>query len=358
VFISYSHQNVDLALEIEQVLKASGLTPMYDKNFAVGHSFDQQIKTFIAHAHVFLPIITQASSERGWVHQEIGYAMALNVPILPVTIGVLPGEMLQNLHAIQLSENPDERPTQIEQGLAQEVFENLVNRYQGQDYASYESAEFTDDRALMMARFANEILDLREYGLVRQKGALSSFHIPDSVLNHPVWKERYGRVNMSRFHFRCQREERRALERHARVAGCRLMIDPSISYRRFGPDARIVRLKKLVKFLESMKNDKAEVAINTRMGIEESVTIVGDWFAAESVSSTLGQGYRQTIFTRHAPSMQYRIDLFDQEFQERLEDLGWEAQSSKEHATKELKGLIHELETKQNEKAQKPAQRP
>ncbi len=71
------------------------------------------------------------------------------------------------------------------------------------------------------------------------------------------------------------------------------------------------------------------MAINRRMGKEESVTIFGDWFAAESVSSTIGQGYQQTIFARQAPSMQHRIDLFDQEFLERLEDLGWKAQSSK-----------------------------
>lgn len=358
VFISYSHENKELAREIEQALKAAKLVPMYDKNFALGHSFDQQIRTFIAHAHVFLPIITEESSERGWVHQEIGYAMALNVPFLPVALGEWPGAMLQTLHAIQLSEDPKERKGQIEQGLEREVFENLINRYREQNYASYESAEFTDDRAMMMARFSNEVLELRKYGCVRQRGGLSSFHIPDCVINHPLWKERYGRVNMSRFHLRCQREERRALERHARAAGCRLMIDPTMSYRRYGKHARIVRLETLVRFLKSMRSEKAEVAINTRMGKEESVTIVGNWFAAEAVSSTIGQGYRQTIFTRHAPSMQHRIDLFDQEFKERLDDRDWQAQTSKDCATEELTELIKDLKAKETQNAKTSAKRP
>jgi len=73
---------------------------MWDKTFSYGHGFHEQIKRFIAHAHIFLPVITEASSRRGVVHQEIGYAMALNVPVLPVTVGIIPGEMLQPLHVV------------------------------------------------------------------------------------------------------------------------------------------------------------------------------------------------------------------------------------------------------------------
>ena len=108
---------------------------------------------------------------------------------------------------------------------------------------------------------------------------------------------------MTKFHCRCLREERYALEQHARVAGCRLMIDPSLNYEKYGPVARIVRLQTFVNCLKQMKDEKVQVAFNERMDKEGSVTIVGDWFAAESVSSSVGQGYRQTIFTRHAPSM-------------------------------------------------------
>lgn len=272
VFISYSHEDQDLALKIVEVIKNNGLTPMWDKDFSFGHGFPEQIKTFIAHAHVFLPVITKSSSERGWVHQEIGYAMALNVPVLPVTLGTLPGEMIRELHAIQLSENLKELKDQ----LSKEVFENLVNRYCDPSLSLFCCAELTEDRAIMMAKYANDLLNLGAYGYVRQKGALSSFHLPDKVITHPVWKQRYGKVNRSPFHCRCQREERIALERHARVVGCRLIIDPYLTYRRYGDAARIVRLETLVEFLESMTNDKVEVAINHKMHQEESLTLVGD----------------------------------------------------------------------------------
>lgn len=342
IFISYSHEDIDLALKIVKVLENNGLKPMWDKNFAYGHGFHEQIKNFISHSHIFLPIITESSSNRGWVHQEIGYAMALNVPVLPVTLGTLPGEMIRELHAIQLSENLKELKDQ----LSIEVFDNLVNRYCDPSLSLFCCAELTEDRAIMMAKYANDVLNLGAYGCVRQKGALSSFHLPDKVITHPVWKQRYGKVNISPFHCRCQREERIALEKHARASGCRLIIDPSLTYEIYGNAARIVRLETLVEFLESMPNDKVLVAINHKMHQEESLTLVGDWFAAEAVSASLGQGYRQTIFTRHAPSMRSRIELFDKEFKELIQELGWEAEKSREKAIDTIKGIIAELKNK------------
>jgi len=102
VFSSYSHEDVDLAESIAYALNENGLTPLWDRHLSFGRGFESQIKSFIAHSHVFLPVITASSSVRGWVHQEIGYATALRVPVLPVCQGRLPGEMLQMLHAVAL----------------------------------------------------------------------------------------------------------------------------------------------------------------------------------------------------------------------------------------------------------------
>lgn len=86
IFISYSHKDKDRAEKLAKTLKENGLNPIYDKHFEGGFGFTDQIKKFIAHAHVFVPLITKSSSQRGWVHQEIGYAAALNVPIMPIMI--------------------------------------------------------------------------------------------------------------------------------------------------------------------------------------------------------------------------------------------------------------------------------
>lgn len=79
VFISYSHQDAELVDRISSILEENGLQPMLDKGFASGHGFTDQIRNFITHAHVFMPVITRESSSRGWVHQEIGYPASWTV---------------------------------------------------------------------------------------------------------------------------------------------------------------------------------------------------------------------------------------------------------------------------------------
>lgn len=341
MFISYSHDDWELVDKLESLLHESKLCPMRDKNFAFGCGFHEQIKTFIAHAHVFLPVITESSSSRGWVHQEIGYAMAMNVPVVPVTVGTWPGQMLQMLHAIHISKQEAQGDlAPLKSVLTFGMFDNLVNRYRDSSFALYCTAEFTEDRAMMLADYANSVLALRRTGLVRQKGALSSFHIPCNVITHPLWKDRYGPVHMAWFHKRVLREERLALGKHAEASGCRLIVDPHLEYPRFGPQARIVRLETLLRFLEGMTNDKAQVAVTRETCPEENVIIVGDWFAAESVSAKEGHGYRQTAFTRHAPSMRSRIELFDQEFTELLANLGWKPETSRESAIQYIQKIL------------------
>jgi hypothetical protein len=345
VFISYAREDRDLVQHIADTISAKGLVPMWDKDFHFGLGFPEQIKAFIAHAHVFLPVITEASSRRGWVHQEIGYAMALNIPVLPVAFGSLPGEMIQHLQALQLSSDL----TELTARLSPQAFENLLSGYRKPSLALSVCAELAEDRAAMMAEYARSIIDLGASGYVRQKGGLSSYHIPDRVITHPVWKQRYGQVVHSEHHCRLQREERLALEKHARASGCRLIIDPTLPYEQYGRQARIVRLETLLEFLESMPDDKVQVAFNTRMHREESITLVGDWFAAQSVSVSITRGYRQTVFTTHAPSMESRIELFDQEFDELLQDSRWTPSSSRLAAISSIKEVVAGLKEDAND---------
>lgn len=340
IFISYSHEDQKIVEKVVSLLQKFDLTPMWDRTFVYGYGFHEQIKSFIAHAHVFMPVITESAMKRGWVHQEIGYAMALNVPVLPISVGTLPGEMIQQLHAIKT----DKHLVQLKQYLSRHVFENLVRRFQDPRFPLYQSAELTEDRAILLARYSKDIIEMGHFGCVRQKGALSSFHIPDKPISDPVWTRRYGKVKKSQFHCRLQREERLALEQHARQSGCKLIICPYLSYEIYGAEARKIRLQTLLEFLESISDDLVQVAINQKEDEAENLIIVGDWFTAESVSGAIGIGYRQTIFTRHAPTMQSRIELFDQEFDLLLNKAGWSPQNSRIRAIETLKEIIDSIE--------------
>jgi hypothetical protein len=199
------------------------------------------------------------------------------------------------------------------------------------------------NRAVMIAGYAQEVLELGEHGTIRQKGGLSSFHIPRQTVNHPLWTERYGNLQREEEHCRAQRTERRTLEKHVMVAGCKLIVNPRISYKKYGKRARLSRLTQLREFLCSMPDSLCQVAIKETMGHHESVTIVGNWIAATSTSAELGKGYFQTIFTRHAPSVIDAVDAFDEEFEELLRAKGVEAADSRSYAISYIDREIAEM---------------
>jgi hypothetical protein len=313
VFISYSHENRRLAERVVAHLEALGMTVLWDKTLAYGSGFAEQIKAYIAHSHVFLPIITPESSPRGWVHQEIGFATAMNVPVLPVTVGGLPGEMMHHLHAVRLGDaEADLGPL-----LKADDISLLVDAQDDPSLALYACADEHEDRAIMMYAYAMGVRRLGYAGLVRQRAGLGSFHIPNRTLKHPAWQARYHPDKpRGEFQRRLARRERIALEWHAERAGCKLIVVPEVTFAEHGPAARIARLDELIAFLHSMPDDKIDVAHGVLRSEGENHTLVGDWFAAASIVGRPSTGYRQTIFTRHAPTVRARMALFDQEFAE------------------------------------------
>jgi hypothetical protein len=339
VFLSYSRKNTDLVAKLEKILRKNGVATMRDKHFAYGVGFQEQIRRYIEFAHVFVPVITKKSSKRGWVQQEIGYAIAQNVPVLPVAIDWKPQQWLRNLHSVMLNKKRLDKDRKTLRALfSRELFRELVHRYRKHRFAVYACAMLQEDRAEMMADYADEVASIQSLvrppktkrrskkfraeppmsSRVRQKGALSSFHIPAEPVNSPVWEERFGRVTKSEHHCRLLRAERLSLTRHAAEWGARLIIDPSIPYTQLGPKVRAARLKGLLRYLYSKEGRKTQVVFNTRMARAENVTIVGSWFMATAAAAEAGKGYYQTIFTRHAASIHARIDEFDDEFERLL----------------------------------------
>jgi hypothetical protein len=341
IFVSYSHEDKPFVRQVVQILRDNGLWPMWDEEFAFGHGFDQQIRNFIAHAHVFLPVITPGSSVRGWVHQEIGYGLALNVPVLPVAVGALPGQMLQTLHAIRVEDGPAGMD-ELRRALTRAVLDRLVEPAREPSRAPYQCAAVQEERSILMERHARDVLRLGYRGRVRQRQAHSAFDIPDKPVSHPAWRERYGPLPRSTYQCELIRAERLALGEHARDAGCSLILNLTRTFDQYGPAVRAARLKVLRAFLASMPDDKVIVAIDPAMA-GGSLVQVGDWFAAESVYGTQGAGYRQTIFTRHAPSMQRRVEEFDAELYRLLEEAGVPAGQSRVAAIASIDRVLAEL---------------
>src|SRR5213076_2972965 len=91
-------------------------------------------------------------------------------------------------------------------------------------------ADWPEKRAELIAHYANYLLESGYHGEVRLSAGKSSFAIPDRDVSDPIWLEREGKEPRSEYHRHCLREERRALERHARGAsgGSWLILDPLV----------------------------------------------------------------------------------------------------------------------------------
>jgi hypothetical protein len=343
VFISYAHEDYEIAVKIKKYLVDLGVHVLWDRSFALGSVFHEQIKTQIAYAHVFIPIITASANLRRWVHQEIGYAVAMNVPVLPVALKELPDAMIGPLHAVMLRDDDD--INRLGQYLKGDALSLLVDQYDDPTLALYICADESEDRAAMFYRYASEVRRLIGEGraMVLQSSALSSFHIPAETIRHQVWTDRYNSDDQKGLHYRrLQRRERLALQWHACNSGARLIICPEVMTNPKTGRAPLVALTRFQTLVDFLK--RAPDTIELRHGAQnhgENVTIVGDWFMATSVIGTRKTGYRQTIFTRHAPTIGERIKLFKREFDDMQQFPG--TGSSRQNAIAYLRNEIERL---------------
>ncbi len=311
IFLSYSHEDGGLSTQAAQGLSSLGYLPIWDQNIRPGIAFTEEIKRLILHAHVFMPLITQNSAGRPWVHQETGFAAALNIPILPIAIGAVPGEMVAQLQAVKVA--PD--MSDFKEKIAALNLQQIVLAPPGNLLQHVEISDWPERRAELLAQNCRVVQELDHAGRVRQRAALSSFSIPDKGVGNSIWQKRDGDFRQSDYYHSRLLEERRALEKHAREAGCSLIIDPDFCLERNGAEATKTRLGILLEFLESMDEEKIEVVMSPQAR-HGNLTVVGDWFSAESVSPRPGEGHRQTIFSWHPPSVLATMHRFDEQFDE------------------------------------------
>jgi hypothetical protein len=336
VFISYSHEDVEMVEQIICFLEEDHrIMVLGSKALKGGAYYFEELMVFIEHSHIFMPVITKSSSARGWVHQEIGYAIGLHIPVYPVLIGnVKPVGFIESIHAIKLSNNSLILREQLS-------FNNLSSLLKDKQLpALFQQATRVEERAELMKRYADKVESLEKFGLVRQKGGLSSYHIPNKRITHKDWDDRYHPGNRSSHHKELQLEERIALQKHAEKEGCMLIVNTDYAFKGGSTLSAISRLNTLVMFLQSMPNDKVTIAFQNSNKFQESLTMVGDWFLAESVSFKDGDGFTNTFFTRNASEINKRIKSFDEELYEILENNGWTIQNSREKAIEELNSVI------------------
>lgn len=343
VFISYSHQNSSAYAVVRDALDAAGFHPWSDRELAAGRGFTDEIQRKIAHSHLFLPILTPESHLGGWVHQEIGFAVGLKIPCVPLCIGEVPYGMIAMKHAIVLNDlNAQELRGTIERA----KFKNLVESAAKPFTAPSDCVQEAEDRADKIVQYADEALDHFGPCNVRIQGGLGSFSLPDAPDYDDVWKARYGCMPRTPSSYKKFREERRSLERHAQVAELRMLLNIGLDYDGggYGEGATRTRMSILLEFLESLKGPAANVQIAlVTIHPPDLMLSVGDWFIAESSSARMVRGVVQTVFTVHAPSVGNRLAEFDRHLNKTLAKLGCRDGDSLPMAISQLREKISTL---------------
>lgn len=342
VFISYSHEERDKYEIVRDSLTKVGqeidLVPWSDGNIQAGSGFTEEIQNLIAHSHLFVPIITPISHQRGWVHQEIGFAVAMRIPVVPISIGELPDGMIRMGHAIELKECSECLPR-----LKCQNFKELIARAGKSWLPSGDCAKEPGLRAQVIERLCDEARRYVGTQCVRHSGGLSSFRIPNAHPDHPSWAAQYADQPRSPADYIHLRGERNALASHADKAGCKLIINYGIDHDKvLGAGAWSSRIRMLVRYLETLTDKQAEVALVTKAA-PHAWLAVGDWFLAESAAVQPVRGIQNTLFTTHAPSIDRRIQEFDHDLADLLDSQGSPPGASRSWAIEVLKKRMEEL---------------
>jgi hypothetical protein len=367
IFISYSSKDKDQKDILTKVLENNGLCPVSNSEFSLGHGFLDQIKKFIAHSYVFMPVISKSSNKSGWVHEEIGLAIAHNIPVLPIVIEQksLPTDMIQEFQAIfsDLKATNDELLNKEIYKLTnrltwQEIDKLIKMSERGPRRPIYECAYLHLERTIMLVEYASDIANFfsEQPKLFRQSGGLSSFHIPDSSPDSEEFKLRYlgsnERVDTLNQNLR---EERIIFEEFAREWGFRIIINLDLRFEESKENALIIRksrLNTLQKFFRGLPQSpeksgcRFEVIIDENLNKHRNIIIVGDLFMAESLAGYQGQGLKQTMYTRHAATIKKQIELFDTRFDELKNKQS--ADTSIEHAMGEIEKRLEVIEYELN----------
>jgi len=276
----------------------------------------------------------------------MGYAFGLGLPVLPLALDELPKGMAHEIQAMKVAPDMGD----LSQRLTARSLDELVTSCQRQRKAMFECADRLHDRTQTLVDAAQFLWDKSGPCKVRQRSAFSSFSIPDRAANHADWDLRDGPHRRDPAVRDLLRLERRLLGSHAREAGCDLVIDPYVRLEvgdqgdeqlqfKHQREASLKRLELLLHFLDNMPDDKLRVVIQ-RGQIEGSITVVGDWVAAEAVVPHYKGGYKQTIFTRHGPTVLAKVHEFDREFEDHLRDTGLTGASSRRAAMRTIQEIM------------------
>lgn len=87
VFISYARKDRKFADQIQKIISDAGFSVWWDNDLLAGQNFTDQIDKSLESAKVVLSILSRETSNSPWVQNELAFAAANGMPIIPVLVG-------------------------------------------------------------------------------------------------------------------------------------------------------------------------------------------------------------------------------------------------------------------------------
>ena len=185
VFVSYSHEDRVRSSGVTAHLRQLGLRPFSDVGTIPGQPFSEFVREQILSAHIFMPLVTDSSSVRAWMHQATGFAIGSSIAVLPVLFGrrTDPATSALQVQGIQLHDDLSD----IHEHLTLDIFENLAVRVREPESANYQIAAGSNGRLQLMIDRSAEVQRWGYYGRVRESSSLSLFSFPDAPHDSTSW---------------------------------------------------------------------------------------------------------------------------------------------------------------------------
>ena len=109
VFISHTNQFKNDAMSIKNALKVFGIASFVaHSDIEPSEEWQKEIVCALSSMNLFIALLTEGFNESYWTDQEVGFALARKVPILPVSREVLPYGFIEKIQALKWSRSSAE----------------------------------------------------------------------------------------------------------------------------------------------------------------------------------------------------------------------------------------------------------
>ena len=339
VFVSYSSQDWVAARLIVHVLEEHGIRCFFaERDLATGDPFDTAIVRRIWNSSLVIVLWSSRASQSQWVLQEVGIAVAQDIPVWPVAIEDIKfeGVILRNQgYYFRRSSDPYDQIARLAEEIKCAGKRPLVSSRPAIDRYLVGKLSRTE----MLAKIMEEESQRADstYTL-RMQAAFSSFGISAAP------EYRIDGYHTNEYHDLLIRELR-AADQLARKASVKAIIWPLRPYEDKFKKYMRVRYNNLIQWLERNEDyHRVRFALGpyedgNRYVFDSNVLVEG--FKSPDLNT---RGYQMTTVTNQGPAILAAIDSFDSRFNELWDEHARTCQVDPRKGAKEIRMyVINEL---------------